>query len=354
MPVNIDEPLVRAGLERVVVHAPAVERLRGQRLLITGATGFFGKWLLALIDLLNEKGLGIQVTALSRSPDAFLEKEPYYRNAEWLRWITADCQELHAHASGPFDSVIHAATDTSANGQQDGLALFESMLGAARSVLDTAVGCGVTRVLFTGSGAQYGSIPAGTQHFVDDARGACDSTAADNAYGEGKRVQEMLAALYARRHGLEVVFARCFAFVGPGLAMDGHFAIGNLIRDALVNSELRLSSTGEAQRSYLYAPDLAVWLLGILACGQSGQAYNVGSDQALSIADLARQVAACVAPDKPVVLGPQSSGPRSVYVPAIDKARALGLDVWTPLHIAIKETAQWAASQQSLEVRHGV
>jgi nucleoside-diphosphate-sugar epimerase len=354
MPVNLDVPLVRAGLERVVAHVPAVEKLRGQRLLITGATGFFGKWLLALIGLLNEKDAGIQVTAVSRSPGAFLEKEPYYRNVQWLRWVTADCQQLHEHVSGSFDSVIHAATDTSAKGQQDGLALFDSMLAGARSVLEAAVACGAARVLFTGSGAQYGSLLEGAQRFTDDASSGCDSTLAGNAYGEAKRAQEMLAALYARRHGLEVVFARCFAFVGPGLPLDGHFAIGNLISDALTGADLRLSSTGEAQRSYLYAADLAVWLLGILAAGQAGQAYNVGSDQALSIADLARQVAAVVAPDKPVVLGQQSSGPRSVYVPAIDKARSLGLDVWTPLHIAIEDTAQWATCQKQLEDGHGV
>ncbi|MCI8210527.1 hypothetical protein AUC61_13380 [Pseudomonas sp. S25] len=228
------------------------------------------------------------------------------------------------------------------------MALFDSMLEGARNVLEVAVNCGVKRVMLTGSGAQYGALPSGMECFPDDTSLSCDSTSPGSAYGEAKRAQETLAALYARRHGIEVVFTRCFAFVGPGLPLDGHFAVGNFIRDALWHGRLALNSRGEALRSYLYAADLAVWLLGILAVGQSGQAYNVGSDEALSIAQLAIRVGGWLSPDKPVLIADApASGPRSVYVPSITKARVLGLDVWTDLENAVKETAKWADTSGS-------
>jgi nucleoside-diphosphate-sugar epimerase len=88
-----------------------------------------------------------------------------------------------------------------------------------------------------------------------------------------------------------------------------------------------------------------VWLLTLLTRGANGRAYNVGSDQALSVAALARRIGALLCPAKEVrILGAhQSAVTRNVYVPDIRRARAeLGLDVWTPLADAIALTASCA------------
>jgi dTDP-glucose 4,6-dehydratase len=96
-------------------------------------------------------------------------------------------------------------------------------------------------------------------------------------------------------------------------------------------------------RSYLDQRDLAHWLLTLLDKGQSGRAYNVGSDQAITIANLADQVSELLSPGKPVyILGKAAfSGARSRYVPDISRARVeLGLDVTIPLGEAIRVTAE--------------
>jgi nucleoside-diphosphate-sugar epimerase len=199
----------------------------------------------------------------------------------------------------------------------------------------------------TGSGAQYGALPAGTG-VAESYSGACVSNSTGSAYGEAKRAQETLAAIYAQEHGLEAVMTRCFAFAGPGLPLDGHFAIGNFVRDALGGANaIELKSAGEAVRSYLHGADLAAWLLFLLARGKAGQAYNVGSDQALTIAELAMRVGQRLAPHKPVrILGrPGESGARSWYVPNIGKARSLGLEVWTDLDASIDSMAAWAVGR---------
>lgn len=348
MKVTLASSVVSADLQRVVGHLRGLDDLAGKHLLITGSTGFFGKWLLALLALLNRNGADISVTAMSRAPQVFLESYPEYREAGWITWLKGDVlSPIELPVGKTVDLILHAATDTLAGAHADPLRLYDTILNGARNVLELAVRTGARRVLFTGTGAQYGALQYG--HSVPEtSTSACNSSLASSAYAEAKRAQETLAALYAQHHGVDVVLTRCFAFSGPGIALDAHFAIGNFVRDALWNDELVLQSSGQAVRSYLHGADLAVWLLTLLLRGLSGQAYNVGSDKGLSIAELARTVMARIAPHKPVKVLGQDTDPKtqSYYVPDIQKARALGLDVWTTLDESIASMAQWAHEQQ--------
>lgn len=343
MKVALDSQVVLKDLQRVSGYLGDLQDLQGKHLLITGSTGFFGKWLLALVALLNRGGAGIEVTAVSRAPERFLHDYPEYHRCGWIRWLQADVMTLpQSPLERPVDLVIHAATDTLPGAHGDPIRIFDTILSGARNVMDLALVTGATRVLFTGTGAQYGVInPSRPALEISDS--ACNSLLASSGYAEAKRAQETLAALYADRHGIEVVLTRCFAFSGPGLAMNAHFAIGNFIRDALNNESLVMQSTGRAVRSYLHGADLAVWLLTLLVKGQSGQAYNVGSDQGLSIAELARLVLARVAPQKAIVMPTveQVGSQASYYVPDIQKAKALGLDVWTSLDQSIDSMVEW-------------
>lgn len=338
-PPNSD--LVRNAFCRAPVVGRIASALNGKHMLLTGGTGFFGQWILALLHELNSQGAGVEVTVVSRQPERFLASNSAYRNCVWLHWLACDVRELYELPGRPIDLVLHAATDTSAAASARPLELFDTIVGGARRILDLAVRGGAQRILFTGSGAQYGSLP--TQTPVDEtAIYACSSNSIGSAYGEGKRAQETLAAIYAQQFGIETVLTRCFAFAGPGLPLDAHFAIGNFVRDALYADAIVLSSSGDAIRSYLHGADLAAWLLTLLVSGEAGQAYNVGSDHAISIAELARRVISRVAPGKPLkVLGKAGGGGRSFYVPDIGRCRALGLDVWTDLDSSIDSMARW-------------
>lgn len=316
--------------------------LDGKRMYVSGATGFFGKSLLALFAYLHTQGLRFEVTALSRDPDGFLAAEPWVRHLRWLDLRRGDVRAPWP-ASGRYELLLHAATDTHASAHVDLQAVFDDMLAGTRHALAFAAAHGVQRLLLTGSGAQYGHITDDVPTGIDEASArACDCGQPASAYGEAKRVAELLAALHARRHGTAVVHTRCFAFVGPGLALDGHFAIGNFLRNALAGEPIRLHSSGQALRSYLYSADLALWLLLLLLEAPGGTQVNVGSGQAIRIVDLARQVAAVVQPELAVLPGIDVAGEaRPVYVPAVHRAQALGLAAWTPLDLAIERTARW-------------
>jgi dTDP-glucose 4,6-dehydratase len=172
---------------------------------------------------------------------------------------------------------------------------------------------------------------------------------ANSAYGEGKRVGELLCAIAHQEHGLEATIARCFAFVGPHLPLDAHFAVGNFIRDAMKGEPIRVKN-GSPYRSYLYAADLTVWLWTILFKGAARHPYNVGSHQDITIGDLAHTVATTlhgsVAPFP--ATAPSLNFSASRYVPSVRLSQSsLGLNVWIPLGEAIQRTFIWCEKHTS-------
>ncbi|NDC43229.1 MAG: NAD-dependent epimerase/dehydratase family protein [Chitinophagia bacterium] len=170
--------------------------------------------------------------------------------------------------------------------------------------------------------------------------GGPDPLLSGSAYGEGKRVSEWLAS-QAAGYDLEVKVARIFALVGPHLPLDKHFAIGNFIRAAQANEEIVIQGDGTPHRSYLYAADMAAWLWAVLFRGECGRAYNVGSDESISIAALAKRVCYVLKREPRVDLKqqPQPEVAISHYVPDITRARSeLGMPPPMPLDLAILRT----------------
>src|SRR5262249_22634461 len=157
-----------------------------------------------------------------------------------------------------------------------------------------------SRYLLLSSGAVYGRQPPDVSHLTEGHGGGPDVSDPRSAYAEGKRAAEVMAAIAAESTGLSVRVARCFAFVGPHLPLDVHFAIGNFIRDAMAGGPIRISGDGTAVRSYLYMADLAIWLWTLALSPAASGAFNVGSETAGSLLDTARVVGSVCAPDADV------------------------------------------------------
>lgn len=340
-------PLPREDLAHVLAHTRELwEELRGGTIFITGGTGFFGMWLLESFAHANDElGLHSRAVVLTRHPAAFAARAPHLAARDDLSFVAGDVRDFEFPA-GQFPFVIHAGTTSSA--PVEPLEMFETIVDGTRRVLEFAAARGTRKLLFTSSGAVYGRQPADLSHVPEDYPGAPDPLDPASAYGEGKRSAELLCVLAGRKHGFETKIARCFAFVGPHLPLDAHFAIGNFIRDAMQGGPIRVGGDGTPYRSYLYAADLAVWLWTILFRGQSGRAYNLGSDAGMPIVELAHRVAQSVSHPVSVTVAKPTVPGRAAerYVPMTERARTeLGLRESIHLPEAIQRTISWHQSQ---------
>jgi dTDP-glucose 4,6-dehydratase len=223
--------------------------------------------------------------------------------------------------------------------------MFDTIIEGTRRVLELAAERGATRFLFTSSGAVYGRQPTGLTHIPEDYPGAPQSAAVESAYAEGKRAAETLCALHASA-AMRPTIARCFAFLGPYLPLNAHFAAGNFIGDALGGGPVRINGNGTPFRSYMYPTDLTVWLWTILLRGIPLRPYNVGSEQAVTVASLASLVAASATPSLAIDMKVQSESELGIrYVPSTARARSeLGLEQTISLEQAVSRTLAWHRS----------
>jgi len=320
------------------------EELRGARVFMTGGTGFFGCWLLETFLWANDHlGLDASVVVLTRDGRTFAKKVSHLASHPAVTLRDGDVRTFEP-TDDEFSHVIHAATDARpALSPRDRLLVFDTIVDGTRRTLEFARRARARRFLLTSTGAVYGRQPAELTHVPEEYAGGPDPSDPAQAGAEAKRMAEILCAMYADAN-LQPTIARCFAFVGPYLPLDVKFAVGNFIRDGLEGGPIRVLGDGTPCRSYLYGADLAIWLWTILLRGQSLRPYNVGSEAALSIGDLARTVARRFTPAPAVlVAGTATSGQKAArYVPSTARVRnELGVTMSVNLEDALTRTVDW-------------
>ncbi|HMK33605.1 MAG TPA: NAD-dependent epimerase/dehydratase family protein [Desulfomonilaceae bacterium] len=341
----MSHPLER-DLDHIVARTEKLwEELRGQRIFITGGTGFFGCWLLESFAWANRRlGLNAEAVVLSRYADPLKSKAPHLAANDAIAFHKGDITTFDS-VTGSFSHVIHAASAASAElNREHPLIMFDTVAQGTRRTLDFALACGARKVLLTSSGAVYGRQPPCMSHIREDYRGAPDTMEPLSAYAEGKRAAEFLCSVYGRRLGLEVKIARCFSFVGPYLPLDIHYAVGNFIADGLCERPIHVKGDGTPYRSYLYAAELTEWLWTILFEGESLRPYNVGSSRELTVADLAGSIAKIFGLDGNVHIAqkPEPGKEAERYVPCVTRVEdELQLRQTVDLTEAVQKTAAW-------------
>ena len=299
--------------------------MSAEKIFLTGGTGFFGK---SILDMLRSGfRKESEFVILSRDPEKFLREYPEYSGLANVRFAAGDVRDF-TFPDEHFDRVIHAAAPavtTLPPGEMRSI-----IIGGTERILQFAKFCGAERLLFTSSGAVYGPQPPECHNIPEDF--PCDPV---TEYGIAKLDAENMCIA----SGIPTLIARCFAFAGPRLNKDIHFAIGNFVRNGELGQDIIIKGDGTPYRSYLHADDLVEWLFAILDRGRPSRPYNVGSPEGVSILELAKTISACFAePPAVKVLGtPRPGAAPARYVPDVSRIiNELGVEVKINLDDSIR------------------
>jgi nucleoside-diphosphate-sugar epimerase len=336
-------PILREDEDTILARPEIWEPLRDARVLLTGGTGFVGKWLLcALVVAEQALALNLRVTVLTRDPAGFASSYPSLAEDRAVDLLHGDVRSL-AWPTGKYSHVIHGAASSDATlYEHRPREAFEVIVEGSRRVFEMARRDGASRLLHLSSGAVYEPPPPETG-FAEDSPLGPSAPLETSAYHAGKREAEAIMN-DAEGRGMRVTIARLFAFVGPFLPLDKHFAVGNFIRDALAGRAISVQGDGSPVRSYLYGADMAVWLWVLLTDPSAeGEVFNVGSGRGMTIRTVAGVVADTAGFGCGVeVTGGTATGAGPVYLPDTRKARSLlAVDETVPFAEGVRRTMRW-------------
>ena len=292
------KPLPSNDMDHIMLHTEqAWQELRGARILITGGTGFFGRWILSsFVEADRLFNLKAKVYFLSRQRRTHEDPSVTY--------IQGDIRTFSVPDGAHFTHVIHGAAPTS----RDCPEMRDVIVKGTRHLVEDVMGGQAPKRLFISSGA---------------------AETPDTPYGLAKYESEKI---------FSGNILRCYSFIGPGMPLDSHFAAGNFIRDALEGGPIHVKGNGRAVRSYMYMADLMIILWKRLVAIPRTSPLEVGSEENVSIAELALMIAAEMA--VPVVCeGEPEYGQGRVYIPTNADSSC-----YISLNQAIKRTLAWYRS----------
>ena len=274
------------------------EKLKGSSIMISGATGLIGSFLMDVLMYRNmHMDMNCTVYALGRNEARARERFAYCADKPYYRFIPYDInQPLIRDDIGDVDYILHMASNTHPVAYAtDPIGTITTNIIGTQNMLEFAAAHHAKRCAFTSSNEIYGENRGDTEKFDEQYCGYIDCNTMRAGYPESKRCGEALCQAYIRQKGLDIVIPRLTRSYGPTLLKTDTKALSQFLHKAVAGEDIVLKSAGTQYYSYLYTPDTVTGLLTVLLKGQCGEAYNVADDASdIMLKDLAALIAGYV------------------------------------------------------------
>lgn len=271
------------------------EKLKGKSLMLSGATGLIGSF---LVDVIMEKNvtdnLNCTVYALGRHKEKAKIRFAKFAEDPHLLFISYDVKlPFKREDIGTVNYVLHLASNTHPlQYSTDPIGTITTNIIGLQNLLEFAVTHNVTRFAFASSNEIYGENRGDTELFDEKYCGYIDSNTMRAGYPESKRCGESLCQAYKAQKCLDVVIPRLTRSYGPSMLMTDTKAISQFIKKGIAGEDIVLKSAGTQYFSYQYMADSVSGLLYVLLCGKSGEAYNIAEEHSdIMLKDLAAIIA---------------------------------------------------------------
>jgi UDP-glucuronate decarboxylase len=297
-----------------------------QTALVAGGAGFIGSHLCD--SLLDD---GYEVICI----DNFGSGRP--RNVEHLLHEEDVRQPL---ALPPVDEIYHLASRASPDDFTDfPVRIALTNTEGTRNLLDHAVACDA-KMLFASTSEVYGDPEVHPQ--PESYTGNVNIRGPRGCYDESKRFGETLTVAYEQEYDLDVRTARIFNTYGPRMRPDDGRVIPNFVSQALDGRDLTVYGDGSQTRSFCYVDDLIAGLRALMDTeGLQGEVVNLGSDDEITILDLAEELIDLCDTTSELTHEPLPEDDPGRRRPDLTKARdLLGFDVETDLRRGLRLTVR--------------
>jgi len=279
-------------LDTAISAVVCFEKLKNKMIMIAGAAGLIGSFLVDLLMRANEIfDANITILALGRSRER-LSKRFEEIKTDKLIYIQQDVTE-GIDLNYLADFIIHAASNAyPASFNTDPVGTIMSNILGTKRLLDYGLSHKTQRLLFVSSGEVYGQGDLAIDSFEESYSGYLDPVQPRSCYPASKRTAETLCTSYTKQFGLDTVIVRPCHTYGPNVTSSDNRANVQFVNNVLRGEDIVMNSTGTQMRSYCYISDCASAILTVLLNGKSCEAYNiVNSGCRATIADFARTVA---------------------------------------------------------------
>lgn len=273
------------------------KKFKNKAILISGATGLIGRFLIDVLMLLNaDKKMNIKIYALCRDAEKAREIFEQYKEDELLNIIAHDINKpLLLKDVDVTHYVLHMASNTHPLDYAiDPIGTVTTNIIGTNNMLLFAVEHAAERFAFTSSNEIYGENRGDKELFDEGYCGYIDCNTMRAGYPESKRCGEALCQAYAAQRKLDIVIPRLTRSYGPTLKSSDSKAMSQFIKKGIIGEDIILKSEGKQYYSYTYVADAVSGLLTVILKGKSGEAYNI-ADQCsdIKLKDLALYIAEC-------------------------------------------------------------
>ena len=269
----------------------AWSKLDNKNILITGATGLIGKYLIEVLLKRNElKQIKTKIIAVGRNEEKFNQRFAEYKDCHELSFYKHDVQQSFSDLKQKPDVIVHLASNTHPRlYASDPIGTEMANILGTQHLLELAADNPESRFVFASSGDIYGDNRSDKEFLSEDDCGYINCNTLRAGYIEGKRASEALCNAYKEAKGVDFVIARFCRLYGPTMQLSDSKAISQFINKAINGEDIVLKSKGTQTFSYLYIYDAVTALLTVMTKGITGNAYNVAdNNEALALKDLAQ------------------------------------------------------------------
>lgn len=271
------------------------EKLADKSIMISGATGLVGSFLVDVIMYRNrKKNTNCKIYALGRNAERARERFGHYNDEPSYNFVEYDVNvPLIKNDLGTIDFALHMASNTHPVAYStDPIGTITTNIIGIQNMLEFAAAHYAQRCAFISSNEIYGENRGDVEKFDEQYCGYIDCNTMRAGYTESKRCGEALCQAYIRQKGMDIVIPRLTRSYGPTLLHSDTKALSQFLRKGVSGEDIVLKSAGTQYYSYTYVADAVSGLLTILLKGEKGEAYNIADDASdIMLKDLANIVA---------------------------------------------------------------